>query len=244
MEEEIKQSETKTQHKPAYLSFLLPGAIVIAAIIVSITLIFGKNLNGSKDVAQIGNAPEGQAKPADIKINANDHVLGNKDAKITIVEYSDFRCPFCERFFVQVGAQLIKDYVDTGKARFIFRHFAFLGPQSTWAAEASECANEQGKFWEFHDWLYKNQAPETDQNFYSKNNLIKYAGQLGLNTNQFASCLNSDKYSQRVADDLASGQAAGVTGTPATFINGTMIVGVKPTQPYDAFKQAIESFLK
>lgn len=244
MEEQITKTEEvlKAETKLNYAQFILPGAILLAALIISGTLIFTRSQSGTKGTAQIGGGvPQEQGKPVDIKITSDDHILGNKDAKITIVEYSDFRCPFCERFYKQTESRLLKEYIDTGKARFVFRHFAFLGPQSTWASEAAECAGEQGKFWEFHNWLYDNQAPESDLNYYSKNNLIKYAGKVGLDTVQFTSCLNSDKYSKRVADDYSSGQAVGVTGTPTTFINGQKIVGA---QPFESFKSVIDGLLK
>jgi len=117
-----------------------------------------------------------------------------------------------------------------------------LGQQSVWAAEASECAKEQGKFWEYHNWLYQNQAPESDLAYYSKTNLTKYAGNIaGIDTVRFASCLNKGAYSKNVAKDLSQGQSAGVTGTPTVFINGVAIVGA---QPYAVFKSAIEEALK
>ncbi len=234
--EEVSKAATKLD----YTKFLLPGAILLAALIISGTLIFTRS-QGGPGTAQIGGTPQEQGKPADIKINSDDHVLGNKDAKVAIVVYADFRCPFCEKHYTQTEKQLIADYVDTGKARFIFRNFAFLGQQSTWASEAAECAAEQSKYWDYYNWLFSNQAPESDLNYYSKTNLTKYAGQVGLNTTQFASCLNSDKYAKRVADDSASGKAIGVTGTPTTFINGQKIVGA---QPYENFKQAIDTLLK
>jgi len=259
----MDEQNTKTN----LIQFLLPGAILLAALIISGTLLFTRSQGGSGS-AQIGGTQE-QGKPVDIKINPDDHVLGNKDAKVTIVEYADFRCPFCERFYTQTEKQLVTDYVNTGKVRFIFRSFAFLGSQSTWASEAAECAAEQGKYWEYYNWLFSNQAPESDLNYYSKVNLTKYAGTVGLNTAQFASCLNSDKYAKRVADDSASGRAVGITGTPTLMIikdkntsfdvvyissqmqarqnviklaNGnTIIIGA---QPYETFKQAIDALLK
>ncbi len=240
MDEQNTKTEevSKAAIKLDYAKFLLPGAILLAALIISGTLIFTRGQNGP-GTAQIGGAPQG--KPVDIKINSDDHALGNKDAKVTIIVYADFRCPFCEKFYTQTEKQLIADYVNTGKARFIFRNFAFLGQQSAWASEAAECAAEQGKYWEYYNWLFSNQAPESDLNYYSKANLTKYAGQVGLNTAQFAPCLNSDKYAKRVADDSVSGKTAGVTGTPTTFINGQKIVGA---QPYENFKQAIDALLK
>ena|SRR3989344_6882683 len=225
-----------------YAQFILPGAILLAALIISGTLFYTRGQAGN-GTAQIGNDRTGLQAGAPVKINvgADDHTLGNKDAKITIVEFADFRCPFCERFYQQSEMQLLRDYVDTGKARFVFKHFAFLGQQSIWASEAAECASEQGKFWEFHNWLYDNQAPESDLNYYSKTNLVKYAGKIGLDSIQFSACLNLGKYSKRVADDTAEGQKYGVNGTPTTFINGQKIVGA---QPYINFQAVIDGLLK
>lgn len=167
-------------------------------------------------------------------------VLGNKDAKVTVIEFADFRCPFCERLFTDVEPSLVKDYIDTGKVKFYFRHYAFLGPASTVAANAAECANEQGKFWDFHDYLYKNQPPETDTSMYTVDNLTKVAGTLGMNTSQFQSCISSNKYQKNIDQDLSDGQKAGVNGTPATFIDGQLVSGA---QPYSAFKTIIDQEL-
>lgn len=165
---------------------------------------------------------------------------GNANAKVTVVEFADFRCPFCERFYSDSEKSLMKNYVATGKVKYYFRSFAFLGPASTAASEAAECANEQGKFWKFHDWMYDHQAPETDTAYYSKDNLITYAADLGLDKTKFSSCLNSDKFASNVNKDLSDGQAAGVNGTPTTFVNGTPIVGAVP---YAQFKAAVDSAL-
>ncbi len=168
-------------------------------------------------------------------------IKGNANAKVKIVEFADFRCPFCEKVFTDSEQQLFKDYVDTGKASFEFRHYAFLGPASTVAANAAECANEQGKFWDYYEWLYKNQPPETDTSMYVTDKLAQAAGTLGMDTTQFTSCLDSKKYDKNVNDDLALGQAVGVSGTPTFYINGTQLVGA---QPYESIKAVIEQELK
>ncbi len=167
-------------------------------------------------------------------------VLGKSNAPVTVIEFADFRCPFCERFHNDSMKNVIKDYVDTGKVKLAFRSFAFLGQESTWVHEAAECANEQGKFWAFHDWIFENQAPESDTNYYSKANLAKYAQKVGVNVGKFTSCLDSGKFSSQVAADTQAGQQAGVNGTPTTFVNGRMIVGA---QPYSVVKAAIEAAL-
>lgn len=168
-------------------------------------------------------------------------VLGDAKANISIVEFADFRCPFCEKFYTDVESRVINDYVNTGKASFAFRHFAFLGQESVWASEAAECANDQKQFWKFHNWLYDHQAPESNLAYYTKENLIGYATNLGLDTARFSSCLNADSHASEVRGDMEDGQKAGVAGTPTVFINGVAVVGA---QPYSVFQQAIEDALK
>lgn len=166
--------------------------------------------------------------------------LGDKNAKITIVEFADFQCPFCRNFLENTLSEVKKDYIDKGKVKFYYRNFAFLGSESTWAAEASECANEQDKFWEFHDYLFAHQQGENLGTF-SKDNLKKFATELGFDTQKFSGCLDSEKYKTNVEKDLAEGRQAGVSGTPATFVNGMLIGGA---QPYSNFKAIIDEKLK
>lgn len=195
------------------------------------------------DNNQPSQQPQQQAATAPSAVNVGvGHfpALGRANAKVAIVEFADLRCPFCQRFYNDAEKGVIKDYVSTGKVKFYFRSFAFLGPASTVASEAAECANEQGQFWKFHDWMYANQADESNTAFYSKDKLITYAGNLGMNKSKFASCLNSDKYASQVSQDLSDGQNAGVNGTPTTFINGKPLVGA---QPYSAVKAAIDQAL-
>lgn len=186
----------------------------------------------------------GQQQPAPgTKVNVDPgHLpaLGDKNAKVTVIEFGDFRCPFCEKLFTDVEPNLKKDYIDTGKVKFYFRHYAFLGPASTVAANAAECANEQGKFWEMHDYLFQHQPNESDTSMYTTDNMTSAAGQLGLNTSQFQNCLASNKFDKNVTEDLNAGQKVGVQGTPSTFVNGVMIDGA---QPYSVFKAAIDKEL-
>lgn len=172
-------------------------------------------------------------------------LLGSKDAKVTIIEFSDFQCPFCKSYFDQTHAQIIKDYVQTGKVKFAFRHFPLtsIHPNAQKASEAAECANEQGnKFWAYHDLLFKNQDTwSTKAAADAAVDFATYAGQLGLDTAKFNSCLSSDKYKQNVDDDTAAGVAAQVDGTPTFFINGNRVVGALP---YADFQKTIDEQLK
>lgn len=187
---------------------------------------------------------------------ATEPTKGCADAPVVIIEFSDFQCPFCGA--VAGGNQKVisylrsrdpgwepivpnlKPYIDAGQLKFIFRNFAFLGPESQWAAEAAECAFEQGKFWEYHDKLFSNQRGENEGAF-SKDNLKRFAAELGLDTKAFNSCLDSGKYAEEVQEDTDEGKKMGVTGTPTFFINGQLVSGA---QPFSVVKQIIEEELK
>lgn len=187
--------------------------------------------------------PSGQQAPTGPVNVGVGHFPGKGDDKapVTVIEFADFRCPFCERFYTETEQAIMRDYVATGKVKFYFRSFAFLGPESTAASEAAECANDQGKFWEFYDWMFKNQASESDLAYYSQDNLIKYAVGVGVNKAKFTECMTSHKFAAKVQEDLNDGQAAGVNGTPTTFINGVPVVGA---QPYSTIKQMIDQALQ
>jgi protein-disulfide isomerase len=222
--------------------------LVIAAFLIGVLFTkvqyLEKNQLAIVPQAAVPTAQNGQTAPAPgAKVNVavgNFPLQGNKDAKVTIIEFADFRCPFCEQFFTNTEAQIVKDYVDTGKVKYAFRNFAFLGPASTVAANASECANDQGKFWDFYNYLYKNQPAETDTTMYNTDTLTQAAVTLGMNDGKFRSCLDNKTDDAKAAKDMTDGQAAGVSGTPTFFINGISLVGA---QPYSAFKTIIDQEL-
>lgn len=199
--------------------------------------------------ATLGSAPTtagtqagAQAPQVGAKVDVSNGdlpVMGNKNAKVKVVEFADFQCPFCKQWFSDVEPNLINDYVKTGKIAFYWRDYPFLGQESNLAANAARCANEQGKFWEFHDYLYNHQGQENSGAF-SADNLKQFGAAIGLNTDQFNSCVDSGKYNTAAQKDLSDGQKAGVTGTPTIFINGQSIVGA---QPYSAFKALIDQEL-
>ena len=162
--------------------------------------------------------------------------MGNPNAPLTIIEYSDFQCPFCARHSFETFPQLKKEYVDTGKVKIVFKNFPLPFHQNAEiAAEASECALEQGKFWKYKENLFENQ-----ENL-GVDDLKKCAQDLGLDTQRFNSCLDSKKYETEVKSDLQEGQIAGVSGTPTFFIDGQILVGA---QPFSEFQRIIEEKLK
>lgn len=171
--------------------------------------------------------------------------LGKNNAKVTIIEFSDMQCPFCRRFWKDTLPQLKKDYIDKGQVKFYYRHLPLppeVHPAATPLAEASECANDQNKFWEYHDKIFAEQAEQGEGTIPITNEQIKeWAAEIGLNTAQFNECFDSGKYSQKVKDDLADAQKAGASSTPTFYINGTPLVGALP---YEAFKTIIDQELK
>ncbi len=165
--------------------------------------------------------------------------LGNPDAPVLIEEFSDFQCPFCARFFRETEARLIQEYVNPGKARFVYRHFAFIGPESVWASQAAECAANQGLFWEFHAKLFNNQAGE-NQGAFSVDRLKRFAQDLRMSTDLFNRCMDTNETLERVRKDTEEAQRLGVRSTPTFFINGAPLLGALP---FEEFKAAIESQL-
>ena len=165
--------------------------------------------------------------------------VGDKNAPVTMVEFSDFQCPFCGRFFQTVEPALLKDYVETGKVTFVYKHSAFLGPESVWAAQAAECAADQEKFWAYHDLLFARQAGE-NQGAFTKDKLLSFAQELNLDMARFEPCLQNDETLGRVQADTQEGEQAGVSGTPTFYINGQPLVGA---QPYQEFQAVLEQLL-
>jgi protein-disulfide isomerase len=163
--------------------------------------------------------PAGGAR-AEIPLGASP-VLGNENASMTVVEFSDFECPFCGQFAREDFQVIKREYIDTGKAKLVFKQFPLTShPDAEKAAEASLCAQDQGKFWEYHDLLYANQQK------LGIPDLERYAGQLGLNTTAFNACLESGQRATDVALDKQLGERVGVSGTPTFYFNGRQAIGV------------------
>lgn len=179
--------------------------------------------------------PSPSQKPSiqTFEITKDNHIRGAFDASVTLVEFSDFECPFCERHYPTLN-KILSDY--QGKVRLVYKHFPLsFHPNSQKAAEASECANEQGKFWQYHDKLFENQTSG-----FSLDKFKQWAKDLKLNTNKFNDCLDSSKYAQKVQADYQEGASKSVNGTPATFVNGQLVSGALP---YESFKQIIDQVI-
>jgi protein-disulfide isomerase len=163
---------------------------------------------------------------------------GNPEAPVTIVEFSDFQCSFCKKFWRETLPRIEEKYVRTGKVRFVYRHLAILGPPSVQAAIASECAHEQGKFWPYHDRLFASAGSPFG---FSSSNLKRYAKDLQLDSTKFHTCLETEQPREKVERETMVGRAIGMTGTPGFLINGGRLIGA---QPYEVFERIIESMLE
>ena len=163
---------------------------------------------------------------------------GSVKAPVTLIEFSDFRCSFCRKFWQTTLPLLDKKYISTGKLRFIYRHFAVLGKPSEVGAQAAECAGEQAKFWEYHDKLF---ASAGSPLAFTDGKLKGYAKELGLKSQAFDQCLDSGKHMKKVEGETTIASLLGARGTPAFFLNGQLLVGA---QPFEVFESLIEEELK
>lgn len=168
-------------------------------------------------------------------------LMGDPNAPITIVEWGDYQCTFCYKFHQSSKDLLIQEYVDTGKVNFVFRDFPLNGPDSILAAEASYCADDQGKYWEYHDELYKNWAGEKT-GWVNRESLDQFANTVNLDLEQFHKCLDDKKYRQRVSDNYEFGTNIGIGATPSFLIfNNDKVTKIIGNQPFSVFRQVIDT---
>jgi protein-disulfide isomerase len=231
---------------PILIVILIAGAFYVGNLSAKVSYLekgIGSGNNNGGQVAGAVNPPAAQPTVSPEvsdevfgKMVEGGHVIGNPKAKVAIVEFSDFQCPFCKRFVDDALVQLKKEYIDTGKAKLVFRHLPLtaIHPFAMGAALASECAGEQGKFEAYHDKLF------TNQNALSVEDLKKYAGELGLNSGQFGQCLDGKKYQAKVDADMQLATENGVGGTPGFYVDGKLVSGA---QPFSAFKPIIDAAL-
>ncbi len=228
--------------------YILPASILIAALMVAVALVYN---TGKKNEDQNTN-PAGSetAAPGNIDLSAVTF-QGSSYASATLVEYGDYQCPYCGQFFEQTEPTLKSTYIDTGKVKFAFKDMAFLGPESVAAAEAASCAQDQGKFWEYHDALftakmkdYENSKGSENDGIFSRAFFISTAQSLGLNVADFTSCIDSNKYANKVQGETA--EASAVMGkdkasTPSFFLDGQLLF--QGALPFSSFQQAIDQVL-
>jgi len=262
---DIKDEEKITVKKSTYNNMLkgLIAAVAIAAFVGGYSLgtfdnsdsgISGEEL---KDIlAEIRPAapqpvqqPGQPSAPQIIKVSLDDDPFkGNENAPVTIVEFSDFQCPFCSRFYEQTLPSIMENYVDTGKVKFVYRDLPLdsIHPNARPVHIAAECADEQGKFWDYHDILFDKQVEwQRLSSSDLQSTLTQYASDLGLESASFEACLESDVIADEVNKDTLDAARYGATGTPAFFIGNEKdgFVKLSGAQPYSAFQAVIDAQL-
>lgn len=241
-------SATKTSSTNPWfgISMVLLGVIVGYGVATGMG--GGLQLPGKAPAQVVPSAPQAPSAPAPSSDPADaddDAVLGDTNAKVTVIEFTDYQCPFCGRHFTQTFGQIKKNYVDTGKVKYVVRDFPLSFHQHAQkTAEATECADDQGKFWEMHDLLFTKQS-EWSNTADLDATLTQYARDLKLNVGNFTDCLSSGKYTAEVQADFTAGSQAGIDGTPGFWIVGPDGTGkqVSGAQPFAAFSAAIDSYL-
>ena len=232
--EESRQGEEVRERKVDRRDLFLPVSIVVAAVLIGGAIILSVFYRPAAALTAGGAAAAPSAATTSLaslaQLGPRDAVLGNPNAPVTIIEYGDYQCPFCSRYFSQIEPMIKSQYINTGEAKMVFRDFPFIGSESVAAANAAQCAEDQGKLWAYHDALYT--AKVADENvvanaendgFFTTAEFVKLAGQVGLNIPSFTSCLSSSKNENYIISEKAAAVAAGIQSTPTTIVNGQMV---------------------
>ena len=240
-----KKSKKQTIHVPSLTIGSIISGICIAVIVFGIG-----NFSGTSEPLIEKQLTVEQVKPAQITMETffanGSPILGNPDADITLVEFGDYQCHFCNVYFHNTEHKIFEDYVMTGKVNVIFKDHTIIGPDSFVAAHAAHCAGEQGKFWEFHSTLYNNWDGE-ETGWAGKENIVKFAQENNLNMNQFIDCNNELKYQKLISNSNSDAKSLGITGTPAFYVismSSQQVQTISGAQPYEVFERIFNSMLE
>lgn len=222
--EELRDNGTGAKRKPGagWLALALVGVVgVLAAIAYWVLQGAG---DGGNPIAHAINAPS----------------IGDPNAPVTIVQYADFQCPYCRLFALDIQPELIKEFVDTGRARLEWRHFPVFGAFSTLAAHAAACAHEQGAFWAYHDALYAKLEAGLSPGAKRVDTLVAIADSVGLESASFKACVVERRYAAQIRADLQSGRRLGVVGTPSFVVNGILLAGAQPLETWRRIMEILD----
>ena len=228
-------------------------SLVIGAIIASITItlvIFGFNNSSNEIELSIEPTPKmDQIGPEKITMDTflsnGSPILGDPNAPITLVEFGDYQCHYCNVFFQSIEKDILKNYVDTGKVKIIFKDYNIIGEDSVKASQGAHCANDQGLFWEYHDILYSHWTGENN-GWASSENLAIFAQQIGLNMDKWSECMNKGSHSQIILKSNDDARTLELTGTPAFFIINSegKVSKLFGAQPFEVFKKIFDEKLE
>jgi len=214
-----KLLKQKQAQKARRKNRLIVAGVIALAVLSTMALILQGPRN--QDIGEFVTVPP-QTWPT-----ASATSLGAADASVVVMEYADFQCPYCKQYHDSVQPKLIEEYVKTGKVRYEYNHFIIIdrnvgGSESRRAAEASQCAADQGRFWDYTEMLFANQGSEGSGAF-TDSRLIAFAGSIGLDAGKFDKCLDSNQFTQAVKADEAEAASLKLTGTPSVLVNGVRV---------------------
>ena len=222
------------------------GAGIATVVIIVVFFGFSSITNQPEIALEPTEIPE--TEPTEITLSVftanGSPLLGNIEAPITLVEFGDYQCFFCNKFFHDTEETLFQNYVDTGKVKVIFKDFTIIGPDSINAAHGAHCANEQEKFWEYHDVLYNNWAGENN-GWAAQENLRGFAQEINLDDDKWIECMDDQRYQQTITSSSNDARTLGLTGTPGFFVIGpdNQVTKIGGAQPYEVFEKIFESEL-
>ena len=227
-------------------SLAIGAGIAVACIFCGVLMV---NMINSETTPVLAETPQKQTEITKIQSlsvftdNASP-ILGNPNAPITMVEFGDYQCTFCSKFFHETENSIITNYIKTGKVKILFKDYIILGQDSMNAANAAHCANDQKLFWEYHSMLYNNWAGE-DTGWADLTHLHEFANTLGLDMDVFSTCMSDLKWNELVNLSSKDGQKLGVSGTPTFFVidQNNDVIKIVGAQHYDVFKQIFDSVL-
>lgn len=227
-------------------SLAIGAGIAVACIFCGVLMV---NMINSETTPVLAETPQKQTEITKIQSlsvftdNASP-ILGNPNAPITMVEFGDYQCTFCSKFFHETENSIITNYIKTGKVKVLFKDFIILGQDSRNAANAAHCANDQRLFWEYHSMLYNNWAGE-NTGWADLAHLHEFANTLGLDMDVFSTCMSDLKWNELVNLSSKDGQKLGVSGTPTFFVidQNNDVIKIVGAQHYDVFKQIFDSVL-
>ncbi len=227
-----------------HLQSLVLGATIAAVAFVISFLVFNST-NNEPELVLVTNQKTQESILSDSispTFFANGSpILGNPDAPVTLIEFGDYQCHFCNVHFHNTEHSLVENYIMTGKVKMIFKDFTIIGPDSVNAAHGAHCATDQGKFWEYHDILYNNWTGENN-GWASSDNLLQFAQEIDLDIDEWSNCMLDSKYSQIIIDSSNDARNLGITGTPAFFVIGpdNKITKINGAKPYENFKEILD----
>tara|TARA_B100000508_G_C11420318_1_gene257995 strand:- start:111 stop:971 length:861 start_codon:yes stop_codon:yes gene_type:complete len=227
-------------------SLAIGAGIAVACIFCGVLMV---NMINSETTPVLAETPQKQTEITKIQSlsvftdNASP-ILGNPNAPITMVEFGDYQCTFCSKFFHETENPIITNYIKTGKVKILFKDYIILGQDSINAANAAHCANDQKLFWEYHSMLYNNWAGE-NTGWADLAHLHEFANTLGLDMDVFSTCMSDLKWNELVNLSSKDGQKLGVSGTPTFFVidQNNDVIKIVGAQHYDVFKQIFDSVL-